>query len=700
MGVRSIPLLSRRGGGNTKKKGGKGRGGPDLLKEAMAAQSAGREGGSGKARGGGGGGGKTQKKKPARPKKPDVSYRIAPANYLILSESEKDGMLRQFIRVVGSLEEGRRLRITAVNRKAVAECAGRTYDYVEEAVYFTSKQDLGPALSSAGFRSARMDEPLRFVADAEKAGHMTLPDGALARAYVVYDFPRSITPAWFHQIAQVATVAEADIAQLRPAAARRALITHANTFEAMGGRRLAEEAQDARSVNDMLQRQETRVYECAIRAVVTGTDRADLARNCKEFSRQCAQRSIRAMSVPGKNGEIAVNGWGPRFLFEGASCAAFYPFVSSTLLEIDGAGGVYLGANEFDGTPVVYDYLRRTNYNMTVLGSSGSGKSVSAKTYLDNFGAMMRDKYGADAPAKMYILDLHGEYVALKDYLGMDVVDLMSRDEMGLDPFSLLPTSDAAVDMLADVSEMPPALRSLALSKAEGCSTVVELVGRLRAEKGRDADRCGEAAAHLAMFAEGKLSGMFKGELKIRDRTILSLRKASESNINSMLISLALQKIWLDVRDAPAHVPKVLVIEEAWFALRMESTAAILSNIARSGRKENCHLIVMTQDIDEVLQSEHGAAVIKNSATVMLHALKPATASTLQRVLDLSDKERDEIAALDKGQAIMRADRNRIKLQVMPTPEQLARFNTAATGLTAAAAAATASPQARSMRDP
>ena len=159
-----------------------------------------------------------------------------------------------------------------------------------------------------------------------------------------------------------------------------------------------------------------------------------------------------------------------------------------------------------------------------------------------------------------------------------------------------------------------------------------------------------------------------------------------------MLISLALQKIWLDVRDAPAHVPKVLVIEEAWFALRMESTAAILSNIARSGRKENCHLIVMTQDIDEVLGSEHGAAVIKNSATVMLHALKPATASTLQRVLDLSDKERDEIAALDKGQAIMRADRNRIKLQVMPTPEQLARFNTAATGLTAAAAAATASP--------
>ena len=139
MGMPSIPLLSRRRGGKGKKAGKKD---PDLLKEAMAAHA-----GGGKAAAKGKGG-----KKPPRPKTPDVSYRIAPANYLILSESEKDGMLRQFIRVVGSLEEKRRPRITAVNRKAVAECAGRTYDYVEEAVYFTSKQDLGPALSSAGFR--------------------------------------------------------------------------------------------------------------------------------------------------------------------------------------------------------------------------------------------------------------------------------------------------------------------------------------------------------------------------------------------------------------------------------------------------------------------------------------------------------------------------------------------------------------------
>lgn len=625
-------------------------------------------------------------KKAARPKKPDISYRITPANYLILSEDEKADILRRFVRVIATLDERRRLRISIVHRKAAAECAGRSYDYVEEAVYFTSKQDLGPALSSAGFRSARMDEPMQFLApEREEASHVAMPDGTLARAFVVHDFSRSIMPAWIHQIAQVAALVEIDIAQLRPTAARRALVTHANTIEAMGGRRRLEEAQDARDVNDRLQRQETRVYECGIRAVVTGKDKKDLAANCKEFARQCAQRSVRAMAVSGKQGEIVLHGWGPRFLFEWASCAAFYPFVSSSMIEVDGAGGVYMGVNEFDGTPVVFDYLRRSNYNLTVLGSSGSGKSVTAKTYLDNFRHMMADKYG-EAPVRTYILDLHGEYVALAGHLGMEVVDLMSRDEMGLDPFALLPTSDMAVDMLADVSDMPPVLRSLALSRAEGCRSVREMYDRLMSEGGRDADDCRKAANHLAMFADGDLARMFRGDLKIGDRTVIALRKATESNLNSMLISLALQKIWMDIRDAPAHVPKLLVIEEAWFVLRMPSTAAILSNIARSGRKENCHLIVMTQDIDEVLGSEHGAAVIKNSATVLLHALKPATANTLLSVLDLSEQERDEITVLDKGQAIMRADHNRIKMQVRPTPEQLAKFNTAAQGLVATGA--------------
>ena len=164
----------------------------------MAARASGGEGGAKDK----GRGGKAKRTSAQRPKKQDISYRKAPANYLVLSEDEKSRMLRRFVRIAASLEERRRLRITVVNRKAAAECAGRTCDYVEEAAYFASKQDLGPALSSAGLRSSRMDEPPKFQADDEKAGRLVLPDGAPAKAFVVYDFPRSIAPAWLHQVAQ------------------------------------------------------------------------------------------------------------------------------------------------------------------------------------------------------------------------------------------------------------------------------------------------------------------------------------------------------------------------------------------------------------------------------------------------------------------------------------------------------------------
>ena len=59
-------------------------------------------------------------KKAARPKKPDISYRITPANYLILSEDEKADILRRFVRVIATLDERRRLRISIVHRKAAA----------------------------------------------------------------------------------------------------------------------------------------------------------------------------------------------------------------------------------------------------------------------------------------------------------------------------------------------------------------------------------------------------------------------------------------------------------------------------------------------------------------------------------------------------------------------------------------------------
>ena len=611
-----------------------------------------------------------------KPKKKQVSYQINPMNYVILSEQEKIAVLRQFTTIMLAIEK--KVRITIINQIINTDYAGEHYSYAEKMVYFTSKQDLGSELFGTGFKSVRLDEPLEFKVKAERMKHMEMESGEVYRAYNVHSFSRGITPAWINQLSSICSMINIDISPMKPGAARRALLTHANTLDGRLGLRAKEEAAQAREVNDLLQKQMTSVFDVGITAIVSAPDEKTLKKNCREFERNARWRQISCLAIGGVQKEV-LDGRGPKFLFEANSVTAFYPFESSDLIEADGAGGVYLGTNDLTGTPVIYDYLRRTNYNMIVLGASGFGKSVAAKTYIDNFYHMMKSRY-PNQPFKSYILDLHGEYVQLAKYLNMDVMDLMARDEMGLDPFALLQTSDAAVDLLAEVSKMPPKLKSITLSMAHGVKSVAEMVQRLESDTTAKAADCQQAAEFLSQFVGGDLAAMFKGELKIKDRTIISLRKATESDTNSMLISLALQKIWRDIRDAPRHEAKLIVIEEAWFVLRLPETAAILSNIARSGRKENCHLLVMTQDIDEVLGNEHGKAVIKNSATLLMLGLKPATVESLKQILDLSDKECNEIKNLAKGNAIMRADRNRIKLQIKPTADQLKQFDTAATG--------------------
>ena len=107
-------------------------------------------------------------------------------------------------------------------------------------------------------------------------------------------------------------------------------------------------------------------------------------------------------------------------------------------------GGVLLGRNIMTDTPVVYDYTRRVNSNVTFVGESGKGKSTTTKTYLDNF--LQR----APPNTMVTIIDPHGEYAGLKDRWGCEVRDLANRDNMGLDPFKIMENPSKAVGLLAE----------------------------------------------------------------------------------------------------------------------------------------------------------------------------------------------------------------------------------------------------------
>jgi len=62
-----------------------------------------------------------------------------------------------------------------------------------------------------------------------------------------------------------------------------------------------------------------------------------------------------------------------------------------------------LGQNVETGSPVVYGYMMRSNYNVVLLASSGAGKSVTAKTILKRVTEKHPGTYA-------YVVDPQGEY--------------------------------------------------------------------------------------------------------------------------------------------------------------------------------------------------------------------------------------------------------------------------------------------------
>lgn len=598
-----------------------------------------------------------------------VSYRVEPSNYYTLSEDERAIKLRGFVQIVSRIRN--RMDIIMSAHPVSVD----NVQYVEKRVHLTSTQDMGDAISEAGFRAVRLDTPYTVKPERTGMHHVTIR-GAPHRVYAIHSMSRSITPAWINGIFEMSGFVIVRLWPVQPGRARRMLLSHANVTGARRGQLYGEESRQADAVRELIEKEESALVECALIAMVRGRDHRDLEGRCGDFEANATWRQVRCTSIRGMQ-ESLLRGNGHRFLFELGSCAVFYPFESANMIE---SGGTYLGTNTINNTPVIYDYLRRVNSNVTFVGESGRGKSTTAKMYVSNFLSTASTRYGSDHRVMLYIIDPHGEYATLADPLGAVVRDLESRDPMGLDPFKIFENGSKAAAILADASGMPASARSVAVSSASGCRSVSEFVNRLTSTKGPHRDEAVRASSYLLQFVRGDTAQIFAGDGDAVDRIVYTMRKADKTALNAMMVSMVMARAWWYMRQAPRHIPKLFVIDEGWFVTSMESTGQILEDVARSGRKENVHLLFLSQEPSDILDNPYGQAVLNNSATIFLFGLKADLARKLQGVLRLSDMERDQIEGLDRGHALMRADDHRIRLHITPTASQLQRFNTAPAG--------------------
>ena len=403
--------------------------------------------------------------------------------------------------------------------------------------------------------------------------------------------------------------------------------------------------------------------------------------------------------------------------------AAMYPFIFdsvkdpglSTLLGVDFSGGVVL-FNQF-----LYKIKKennRNNANLILLGTSGSGKSTSAKLLLRN-----HIRNGCQIVA----IDPENELEEMTKNFGGDTIDLGKGGEFGMiNPLQIV------VD--ADEEEIKSGLgytiltRTLQFLKAfmkyydpsieEDVLTLFsEVVQDTYKRFGIDFDKdfFDFAPEDYPTFSDvyetikaillsmtdhtHERDIMERLELKVRPLTkdlkyyfdghttithesdfiVFNIKELmnAEENIKNALFFNILKYAWGLCLDK--EVDTVLMVDEAHVLLGDNNTlgADFLAQVQRRARKYNTGTIIITQQPSDFAAPGvlmQGKAIFDNASYYLIMGLKKQATEDLGLLIDLNDNEKESIKQYSQGEALFVCGNRRMRINVVVTPEELSSF--------------------------
>ena len=400
--------------------------------------------------------------------------------------------------------------------------------------------------------------------------------------------------------------------------------------------------------------------------------------------------------------------------------AAMYPFIFdsikdeglSALLGVDFSGGVIL-FNQF-----LYQIKKennRNNANMIILGTSGSGKSTSAKVVLRSH---IRNGH------KVVCIDPEGELEEMVKLYKGDFIDLGKGGEFGMvNPLEII--ADADEDELKEGlgrTVMTKTLQSLKAfmkyydpSMTEDVLTVfIGIVMQTYQRFGItfETDFTKVSRDQYPIFsdvyatAKGKLVSVEANshEHKVLEQLELKLRPLvrelryyfdghttikttgdfitfnikefmnSDKNIRNALFFNILKYAWGLCLDKRHNT--VMTVDEAHVLLGGNNTlgAEFLAQMQRRARKYNTGTIIITQQPSDFAAPDvlmHGKAIFDNASYYLVMGLKKQAVEDLSKLVDLNDNEKESIKRYNQGEALFVCGSRRMRIKIIVTPEEL-----------------------------
>lgn len=382
----------------------------------------------------------------------------------------------------------------------------------------------------------------------------------------------------------------------------------------------------------------------------------------------------------------------PRSMPTGAT-AELFPFAgNNTTLE---KKGILLGTNINTGQPFLTDLFNSNNPNWIAVGTSGSGKSFTAK--------LTASRYTAQG-VQTYIIDPHGEYKDTVNNLSGQNIELSVKKDNMINPLDL--TGHTLDEKLVSLQEFYQILFE-DLSKSQK-PKIMKATRKAYEEKGIYK----EQPRTWRNNKPPQLRNVHRKLIELRDRETDTAQVRSynvlidqlepyihgtnsfldtnttiepDSHITNFSIESLPEKMYpelmfiildyLQSRMKKDQSRKMVIIDEAWELLSStvgedDLDESFIFRTVKSSRKYNLSLGLIVQEIDDLVNSRAGKSVLANTSTKMVFKQDRSVVKTVCSQLQLNQKEQTLIKSFGPGNCLFINDDKHAPIQVRASEQE------------------------------
>ncbi|MFB6226086.1 MAG: VirB4-like conjugal transfer ATPase, CD1110 family [Candidatus Paceibacteria bacterium] len=372
--------------------------------------------------------------------------------------------------------------------------------------------------------------------------------------------------------------------------------------------------------------------------------------------------------------------------------ASSFPFVSSELTSDE---GILYGVNRHNNSLILFDRFSLANANMTVFATSGAGKSYAVK--LEILRTLMMG-------GEIIVIDPEREYQDLCQAVGGTYVNLSLSSESNVNPFDLpepvgqeTSTEDiirsAVITlkgllkiMFGGLSTEEDAILDQALLQTyakkditpdSDLSTVDPPIMQDLKEVLEGMEGAEDLVTKLTKYTDGTFSGLFNSPTNVNmdNRLVVFTVRDLEDELRPMAIYNLVNYIWNRVRSEMKK--RLLIIDEGWWMMMHEESAKFIFSLVKRARKYYLGVTMITQDVNDFLNSQYGQAIVTNSSLNLLMKQDPSAIDNIQETFMLTEGEKYLLLESDVGEGIFFAGRKHAAIKVVAsyTEDQLVTTN-------------------------